>query len=363
MIPVHRLRMKIIGRYVIREIVRYFGIILLIVLGVYLTVDFIEKVDNFIEAALTWQRAFLFFICKIPLILVQLTPVGTLLAVMITFGLMAKNNELLALRIGGISMVSLLRPMVGCGLAAVVLMVIIAEAIMPFTVSQANQIWLQEVRGYKGARIRQSDIWLKSDESILNIKLFHPEKQMAEGITLHRFNPQFKLTERIDAEKGVFKDGGWTLHRGIIQQQVDRPGVRLFEDLRIPLGFTPEDLASARPKPEEMSFLQLYRFIAKVEAEGYDATRYRVDLQAKISFPFISLIMTIIGAGLAARGKVKGSLPGSITMGLGIAFLYWIVFSFCLSLGYAGALPSLIAAWGANLIFTCLAGYLMMTAD
>lgn len=355
--------MNIIGCYIIREVTRYFGIILLIVLGVYLTVDFIEKVDKFIEAAIAWQRAFLFFVCKIPLILVQLTPVGTLLSVMITFGLMAKNNELLALRISGISMVSLLRPMIWCGLAAVMLMVVIAEAIMPFTVSQSNQIWLREVRGYRDARIRQSDIWLKSDETFLNIRLFHPEKQMAEGITLHRFNPQFRLTERIDAEKGLYKDNAWILQRGIIQNQTDGFSVRLFEELRMPLGFTPEDLASARPKPEEMSFLQLYRFIAKVEDEGYDATRYRVDLQAKISFPFISLIMTIIGAGLAARSKVKASLPGSITLGLGIAFLYWIAFSFCLSLGYAGALPPLIAAWGANLIFTCLAAYLMINAD
>jgi hypothetical protein len=60
----------------------------------------------------------------------------------------------------------------------------------------------------------------------------------------------------------------------------------MFDELRMPLGFSPDDLAYATPKPEEMSFLQLNRFIRKVESEGYDATRYRVDLQAKASFPF-----------------------------------------------------------------------------
>jgi hypothetical protein len=106
--------MTIIGRYVTREIARYFGIILLIVLGIYVTVDFIEKVDNFIDAGLAWQRAFLYFLYKLPFIMVQMTPVGILLAVMITFGLMAKNNELLALRIGGVSLVSLMRPIIRC---------------------------------------------------------------------------------------------------------------------------------------------------------------------------------------------------------------------------------------------------------
>lgn len=355
--------MSIIGRYVTREITRYFGIILLIVLGIYLTVDFIEKVDNFLLAGLAWQRAFLYFIYKLPLIMVQMTPVGILLAVMITFGLMAKNNELLALRISGVSLVSLVGPMVWCGLAATLLIVVIAEGVMPITVSQANQIWLQEVQGHKGTRIRQSDIWLKGDGTILHLKFFHPDRQMAEGITLHRFDDQFKLTERIDADRGLYQDGAWVLRRGIIQQQADQFIVRMFEDHRTQLGYSPEDLAYATPKPEEMSFLQLLRFIHKVEAEGYDATRYRVDLHAKCAFPFISLIMTLIGAGIAARGKVKAGLPSSVTFGLGIAFLYWIIYSFCLSLGYAGTLPPVIAAWGVNLIFVCLAGYLMINAD
>jgi lipopolysaccharide export system permease protein len=355
--------MTIIGRYIIKEIGKFFGIILMIVAGIYLTVDFIEKIDNFIDAGLPLQLAVVYFIFKLPLIIFQITPLGILLAVMITFGLMAKNNELLALRGSGISLVALTRSILVCGVAATLLMFFIAEILMPLTVSHANHIWLQEVKGRNTARFRQSDIWLKADDTILHLKFFEPDAQAAKGVSIHRFDAQFKLIERIDADSAVFQNGRWVLSNGIHQQHHDQLAIRVFDRMDIKLAFEPEDLAQAAPKPEEMSFAQLNRYIGKVEAEGYDATHYRVDLQAKAAFPLISLILTLIGAGLAARGKIKEGLAGSVTYGLGIAFLYWISFSFSLSLGYAGMLPPIVAAWGVHAFSLGVAGFLLINAD
>ena len=50
--------------------------------------------------------------------------------------------------------------------------------------------------------------------------------------------------------------------------------------------------------------------------------------------------------------SIKG-LPVIIALGIGTAFLYWIFYSFCLSLGYGEMLPPAIAAWTANLVFLC----------
>jgi lipopolysaccharide export system permease protein len=355
--------MTIIGRYIGKEIGKYFAIILMVVAGIYLTVDFIERIDNFIDAGLPLQRAFLYFGLRLPLILFQITPVGILLAVLITFGLMAKNNELLALRSSGISLVSLIRPILLSGVASTLLMLLAAEVVMPVAVSQANHIWLQEVKGRKTSRVRQNDIWLKADDTILHLKYFNPDSMEAKGVTVHRFDAQFNLIERIDADTAQFQEGAWLLSRGMHQQHQKRPNVRLFDHMNVELAFAPEDLAQAAPKPEEMNFAQLRRYIRKVEAEGYDATHYRVDLQAKAAFPLIALILTLIGAGLAARGKIREGLAGSITYGLGLAFLYWIAFSFSLSMGYAGMLPPIIAAWGVHLFSLGLAGFLLINAD
>ncbi len=79
--------MSILDRYLIKEILKHFGIVLLSTIVIYLAIDFFENIDRFMEADLPTSRILEFFQLKLPLIIVQVTPVGLLLAVLITFGL------------------------------------------------------------------------------------------------------------------------------------------------------------------------------------------------------------------------------------------------------------------------------------
>jgi lipopolysaccharide export system permease protein len=80
-----------------------------------------------------------------------------------------------------------------------------------------------------------------------------------------------------------------------------------------------------------------------------------VDLHAKIAFPFVCLIMGAVGVGIAAGRRTGASLPAAVTIGIGAAFLYWILHSFCISLGRGEILPPAVAAWAANFVFAGLA--------
>jgi lipopolysaccharide export system permease protein len=111
-----------------------------------------------------------------------------------------------------------------------------------------------------------------------------------------------------------------------------------------------------------MGLAELAKYIQKVEREGYGATRYRVAYHGKIAAPFVCLFLSVLGTAIALRGKLREGMPVSITYGLGIAFLYWIFNSFCLSLGYAEMLPPVPAAWIANLVFSCASGFLLLNA-
>jgi lipopolysaccharide export system permease protein len=113
----------------------------------------------------------------------------------------------------------------------------------------------------------------------------------------------------------------------------------------------PEDLRKIVKNSEEMNLLELKEYIAQVENEGYEATIYRVDFHAKIAYPFICLIMCIIGTGISFRKNMKEGIPVGVAYGIAVAFLYWILYSFCMSLGYAGMLPPPLAAWIANIVF------------
>jgi lipopolysaccharide export system permease protein len=241
-----------------------------------------------------------------------------------------------------------------------------AEVVTPLTVPVANTIWSVQVQHQKVAVSFRKDFWLKAPKAIIHLKYYEADDQKASGVTIHRFDDHFNIIRRIDADSAVFRNGKWELVHGI--EQIFEPKseevvVHSFDTRMVSLDLLPEDLAKVVPRADEMNFSQLYEYVKKIEAEGYDAIRYRVDMQGKFAFPFVCIIMALIGAGLAGRGKIKEGLPISISYGIGIAFLYWVAYSFCVSLGYADKLPPIVAVWVVNFIWLILAVYLLINAE
>ena len=357
--------MSILDRYLIKEILKHFGIVLSAVVIIYLAVDFFENIDKFLEAGLPISRILQFFQLKLPLIIVQITPVGILLAVLITFGLMNKNNEIIALKSSGMSVYHFLRPILALGVLFTVAFFILSEVVVPITVSKANKIWRLEVRKYAVSTVR-NNIWIKGHRSISYISYYNPQDKTISGITHNRFDQQFRLTRRIDAARGKYQKGQWIFY-DVMEQRLDIQNgsyeVNFLDQQVEDLDFSPEDLKRVAKKSEEMSFKELYRYIQDVETEGYDATPYRVDLHNKFALPLSCLIVCIIGTSITLRKTTREGLSLSITYGMVIVFLYWIFQSFCLSLGYGGMLPPVVAAWIANFIFACFAAFNFLNAD
>mgnify|MGYP001190307826 FL=1 len=105
--------MSIIDRYLTREVLQYFCIILATIVGIYIVVDFFDETDIFFESGLSFPSAFFYFISKMPV--AQFIPVSVLLSILVTFGLMNKNNEITALKSGGAGIFDLLKPMLLIG--------------------------------------------------------------------------------------------------------------------------------------------------------------------------------------------------------------------------------------------------------
>jgi lipopolysaccharide export system permease protein len=359
--------MSIINRYLTREILKLFVIILALVVGIYVIVDFFEKVDNFIEKGVPVTRVFTFLFFKIPFIFNQILPVCVLLAVLVAFGLMNKNNEIIALKSCGLSVYYLLKPALVLGVLFTGLQFFMSEVIVPVTMARANHIWLKEVKKKPAVLTREKNIWMRGNRSITHIKYFHSAQKSLLGITRYRFDSNFRLTERIDAEKGTYRNDRWILYN-VMEQKIEK-GARLMSDMvfheekEVQLDFLPEDLKQVVKKTVDMNYMELKEFIRKVEEEGYDATAYRVDLYAKIASPFACIIMCLLATGISIRAKVREGLPVAVVYGLCVTFLYWVFYSFCVALGYGEMLPPTVAVWAANIVFLSFGMYTLLSAE
>lgn len=363
-------------QYWIKEFFRFFFLIQTIVLAIFISVDYLTNIDKFLKSGISLVSAFGYVLLKTPFMFVQLTPAGTVLAVVTVFGLMNRNNELLAIKASGISTWYIVMPAVVTGMALALMMLFLGETLVPLTMAKANYIKYALIKKNRNIYAVRENVWIKGDGSISHFKYFNPRDKTISGITITFLDKNFKITRRVDAERGEFQDSlqsdnsvtsehhgksksvKWILS-GVLEQTFDEDVqdfvIKSYGQKEIYLQLEPDDLKAVVKKSDEMDFRELAAHIKKVEHEGYDATTYRVDLFGKSAFPFICVIMAIIGAAAGMRSFVKENLALGIAIGIGASFSYWIVYGFATSLGYARILPPFVSGWATNFLFLCMA--------
>jgi len=348
--------MYCLHKYWLKEFLKFFSIIQMMILVLFVFIDYISRMDKFLNSEISLLGALGYVMLKVPFMFVQLTPASILLATIIVFGLMNRNNELLAIRSSGISVYFLVKPAILVSVILAVLMFFLGETIIPVSMSKSNYIHYNVLKKRNNLYSARKDIWIKSENKLIHINFYDPAKQSIAGISITSLRKNFSLESRIDAKKGYFEQGEWVFESIIEQTHMENTmdyDVKLYDKKNIPLTFKPEDLEEVSKKSEEMSFFELKKYVNKVEEEGYDATTYIVDLNGKIAFPFICIIMALTGAATGMRSFVKENIPLAIAIGVVIAFMYWIMYGLCLSMGYGTILPPIISAWAANLFFLC----------
>lgn len=355
--------MTILDRYISQQILRYFGATFALVTVIYMIADFFEKVDNLIESGLSFPKAALYFLSRIPL--EHLIPASTLLSVMVVFGLMNKHNEIIALKAGGISIYRLLKAPFFLGVLFSLVLLMFSEIFLPVVRSNANRIWLEEVKKVQVNAQRQN-IWLKGQHAIYHIQFFDPVRMRTFDVSLYYFDQDFRMMRRVDAGEGEYREGKWVFEDVMEQVRNSEDGsftVQHHDQMILPLNIEPMDLKRVVKNSDEMSLLELADYIQTAESEGYDATSFRVDWHAKVAYPLVCVILSVIAVSIAGRGRRGENFAIMVVTGIGLAFCFWVLHGFSLSLGYADMLPPLVAAWLPNVIYFFTAAVLLLRAE
>ena len=355
--------MRIVSHYIAKEFLKMTLLCLGTFVMIYLMVEVMEKLDDFNTAGVPPPLIVNYFINIIPAIIKQMIPVAILMGTQLTFGSFSKNNQLIAFKSSGISMIRLSSPIILLAIATSLLIFILGESVIPLTNARAMEIWNVQVKKMESRAVLINErIWYKGDRSIYTFDRFNFKEQSAVKISLYFFDPQFRLQSRLDAERGYWADGVWTFEDGLYQtyQPTSSSSSQLFKALKLPLTETPEDFRYREKSSEEMTYSELRQFIEKIEREGYEAQPYRVEQQMRLSFPGVSIIMALIGISMALRREKGIGIAQGIVGSLAVTFVYWIFFGFSRSLGLSGVFPAFWAAWASNILFLLIGGYLLL---
>ncbi|MDR1051325.1 MAG: LPS export ABC transporter permease LptG [Deltaproteobacteria bacterium] len=362
--------MSVISRYLAGMFFKHLGLCLLGFVTLFLVVDFIEKISDFLTKDIPVGQVALFFVAQIPAIAVMLAPVAALASVLISLVLLARNSEIVAFKGSGVSLVRLSRPFVCCGLVLSFLVLLIGNLVTPLTSRYTNALWEVQVRNRRSDVQSQAveDVWLKDVRLFEHLGSYDESKKMAQGVTLIMLDSDLDLARRLEAERGFFSPNGLRLFgvREKTYQAQDGPG----RPLAYSYSSSEEVFLAGHPVPpegigrraeqntNEMNIKGLLDTIGNLEAEGFNPVRQTVDLHLKLVSPFISLIMILVGLPIGFWREKGGSVALGLVWGLVISFFYMVAQEVARSLGYAGLLPPVLAAWLPNCFFFLLSLYL-----
>ena len=357
--------MNIISKYILAQFFRLVGICQAGAITLFLVAEFTERIDDLIEKKAAVSDSILYFLFKIPQLIVFSIPITVLLASVLTLILLSRGNEIVAMRACGASIYRIIAPILAASFGIAALTFLANEYIVPAANQRVNYIWQVRVkkiaaRGYN----LTNKIWYRSeDNTIWQITVFDPFTDTMRGVTLYRLDEENRLIRRIDAREArwIPHVKRWRFDDGLIHHFGENGEIRqeAFTAAHFPVKDVPSDFKQTGKKPEEMSWAELKDYIKIMKSNGVDTTRHVVDLWAKLSTPFVCFVLALVGVPFSIRSTRSGgvALGVAITMVIGAGYL--ILFYVGISLGHASRLPPLLAAWGPNAVFLAGGAYLL----
>jgi lipopolysaccharide export system permease protein len=354
--------MKIVDRYLVTEYLRNLLFITLSLISLFLIIDFFGKFRMFLSNHATFAQMASYFFFMLPTIVSQILPAAVLLASLVTCGYLSRHSEITAMKANGISLYRIAVPILTIAALTSLLVFFLSEWVTPHTNGRAENIRRVEVQKQRSlGSIKQDQIWYRGQKGIYNFRLFDAQTNTLQGITIHYLDRQMNLSMRLDAEKGEWTEGRWLFHNVLITRfsEGEFPALSRAKQQVVDLPEKPSDFQLIQKDVDMMGYFELKRYIRKLRSEGYDATRYVVDLHGKIAFPLVTILLAVIGVSFSLRSERSGGIAQGIGAGLVIGFSYWLVFAFGMSLGRSGTLSPFIAAWFANILFAAASFFLV----
>ena len=359
--------MTILFRYMLREYIKVFAMCFAGLMTVYLVVDFFEKVRRFIRYDAEVHDIILYFMFITPHISFQMAPLAVLMATLLTLGVFSKNHEITAMRSCGISLYRIALPFLAFALGVALVLLLFSAVVIPLSTTQAEYVKTALIEKKNSPLTFKADRpWLQiGNQTLMNFAVVDPGGATLREIRLYHLGPDFKLNGITEAKEAHYTPQGWVLLAGIHRRLLPDGGLLMtdFETRPIELSQIPEDFNTwLSVGSDEMTLMDIRAYADRLRKDGYSAARFLTDYYGRVAFPFVSLVMALVGIALSLRRSgVRGrGMARGIGQALAIGLLYWTVHSLAIALGRTSVLAPLMAGWFANGLFLSFGLYLIL---
>ncbi|MSO84258.1 MAG: LPS export ABC transporter permease LptF, partial [Acidobacteria bacterium] len=344
----------ILDRYVASTYARIAGLSAFAMAGIFYISTFLDLSDKVFRGQATWSMLWAYFWYVTPQYVYYILPLAVLLATLVTIGLLTKNSELVVMKACGISLYRVALPMVGGALIAGGVLFLLEETVLGPSNRRAEAI--RHV--IRGGSPQTFDVLLRrwvvgGDGEIYHFDYYDPRARQLNGLSIYEFGPQMQvLARRTFAERAVYLGGpdvapdAWRLEQGWTRDLADDGETRAFTPFAESQAAIEPSAYFTTQQPDErfMTYEQLRDYTEQLRASGFDVSSQLVALERKISFPFVTIVMTLLAVPFAVTTGRHGAMYG-IGAGILLAITYWVAISVFAALGTGGLVTPALAAW------------------
>jgi len=352
--------------FILRDFGMYLAMILASFLILLLVFTLFELIGDILRNQISPLVVGEYLLNVSPFFIYNVMPLTMLLAVLITFGLMVRSNEITAVKATGISIYRVVVP------------VLVASAVIAAGLFFFDQFYLPHankrqdalrnlIKGKPAQTYLLPDRkWIKGQHStIYYYRFFDPDRDNFGSLSVFRYDPgTFQLTQRVYASRAHWEEGlkKWVVEQGW-ERELRGPAIndyKTFDVATFPsLNEPPFYFKKEVKQFNEMNYDELKSYIHDLQQGGFDVVRLKVQLHKKFAFPIITFVMAILAVPFALSAGRRGAVAGVATA-VGIAVVYWTISGFSESMGNVSTLPPAVAAWAPDLFFGLLGGYLIL---
>jgi LPS export ABC transporter permease LptF/LPS export ABC transporter permease LptG len=350
--------MRILDRYVIREILLPFAIALVVLTFVLIIPFIIEQAEQLIQKGVSWPTILRLMATLLPATLGLTIPMALLIAALIGLGRLASDREIVVLMACGVSPFRLLRPVMLLGAIAAAATLFVMVEWIPNANQTYREIVARLVADRAEGQVRPRVFFEDFPNTVLYVRDIPLEGGWQGVIAADTRNAAQPILYVARSGRMVVDRRAQTIHMVLVDgaqhttKNADPAAYEIARFKEMTISLDPQTVfprtGPARGE-REMSIPELRENIAFLAGRNLPHHNYVIEIHKKFSIPAACLIFAIVAVGLGVTNRRDGKLA-SFVLGIGVIFAYYVIMFGAHAMAKGALIPAWTAMWIPNVL-------------
>ena len=351
--------MKIIDRYIAKQLLVPIIFCSIALIFLVFMADIFDYLDEMLRHKTSFAYILKYYLLLIPETFVATISWACLLATIYVLSSLNYHNEIIAMKIAGLEITSIIRPIIFIGFFMGILSFLISDQIVPMASRKAAEILKERIekkRSKEERGIFEHVTHYGGKNRLYYARAFHTKEEKLEDFIVLWLDSDRNVKKKTVAREAIWNGSAWELHHATdytMEQKGEMLGEPVFQEIAVypEINETPQDFLRSLHEGALISYRELKDYIEKLKTNGVKISTELVSLHQKLAYPWYSLTVMFLCVPFLAKTSTRRMIAWNVLACLAFVFLFHVSGAVMLALGKAGKIFPLLSAWTPNFLF------------